>query len=183
MQESAAQPQARTHPPTPTVKQVWSNPPAHETQANPNQNPKQVWHTLAANNPDLMEEVVYGDPEGQRRRREELLRAALDGARMRPCARMPLVLAHAGARMPLSCVHAGARMRVLRTCMGFGGAGLLARARVCGWLGGDRPWAGLGGPSPRDVAVGGGCWVAGESAHTCGALLAALSPANRHATH
>lgn len=36
-----------------------------------------VWHTLAANNPRIIEEVRYDDPEGQRARREALRRAAL----------------------------------------------------------------------------------------------------------
>ncbi|KIY98188.1 Hsp70 escorting protein 2 [Monoraphidium neglectum] len=36
----------------------------------------QVWHTLAASK-SVVEEVRYDDPEGQRRRRQELLEAAL----------------------------------------------------------------------------------------------------------
>lgn len=36
-----------------------------------------VWHTLAANNPKVIEEIVYDDPEGQKRRREELFRQSM----------------------------------------------------------------------------------------------------------
>jgi len=35
-----------------------------------------VWHTLAANNPNLMEEIRYDDPEGQKRRRDALFAEA-----------------------------------------------------------------------------------------------------------
>jgi hypothetical protein len=35
-----------------------------------------VWHTLAANNPAIMEEVVYGDPAGQKARRDALFAEA-----------------------------------------------------------------------------------------------------------
>jgi hypothetical protein len=36
-----------------------------------------VWHTLASNNPKVIEEIVYDDPEGQKRRREELFRQSM----------------------------------------------------------------------------------------------------------
>jgi predicted ATP-dependent serine protease len=35
-----------------------------------------VWHTLAANNPKIIEEIRYDDPEGQKRRREAFYAAS-----------------------------------------------------------------------------------------------------------
>lgn len=36
-----------------------------------------VWHTLAANNPKIIEEIRYDDAEGQKQRREAIYREYL----------------------------------------------------------------------------------------------------------